>query len=232
MHVLWGVLIVVAGLFMFVCGSLKSTFIIYRLMVARSRMLWSENVHRFYQIAGAIVVIFGLLVALGYIGRKEQPKTPETPARPPRVNLHDAAWEGNLEAVKQHIMAGSDLNEKTAAGTTPLERAVAADHTKVVKVLIDAGANVNCTNNEGSTPLHTAAFLCRTDIVKILLENGADRDARNNAGVTAFESVAGPFDDVKGIYDILDAILAQGGVRLDYERIIATRPQIAEMLRQ
>jgi uncharacterized membrane protein len=40
MHVLWGVLMVVAGLFMLVCGTRKSEFIIYRLMVARSRILW------------------------------------------------------------------------------------------------------------------------------------------------------------------------------------------------
>ena len=67
MHTLWGILIVAAGLFMVVCGGAKSEFIIYRLMVARSRILWGENVHRFHQIAGVVVVVFGVLVALGYI---------------------------------------------------------------------------------------------------------------------------------------------------------------------
>ena len=67
MHILWGSLIVAAGLFMLVCGSLKSKFIIYRLMVARSKILWGANVHRFYQITGAIVIVFGALVALGCI---------------------------------------------------------------------------------------------------------------------------------------------------------------------
>lgn len=65
MHILWGSLIVAAGLFMAICGSLKSEFIIYRLMAARSRILWGENVHRFYQIVGIVVVVFGALVALG-----------------------------------------------------------------------------------------------------------------------------------------------------------------------
>ncbi len=67
MHIVWGSMIMAAGLFMLVCGSLKSKFIIYRLMVARSKILWGENVHRFYQITGAIVIVFGTLVALGYI---------------------------------------------------------------------------------------------------------------------------------------------------------------------
>ena len=67
MHILWGSMIVAAGLFMLVCGSLKSRFIVYQLMTARSNILWVENVHRFYQITGAIVIVFGALVALGYI---------------------------------------------------------------------------------------------------------------------------------------------------------------------
>ena len=70
MHLLWGALIGAAGLFMLVCGSLKSEFIVYRLLVARSKILWGENVHRFYQIVGVIVIVFGTLVALGYIGVK------------------------------------------------------------------------------------------------------------------------------------------------------------------
>jgi len=68
MHVLWGILIVLAGLFLFICGRLRSNFIIYRLLVYRSRMLWGDNVHRFHQVAGAMVIIFGVLFALGYIG--------------------------------------------------------------------------------------------------------------------------------------------------------------------
>ena len=67
MHVLWGILIVLAGLFLTISGTLKSNFIIYRLLVYRSKILWGEHVHRFHQIAGAIVIIVGILVALEYI---------------------------------------------------------------------------------------------------------------------------------------------------------------------
>jgi uncharacterized membrane protein len=66
MPILWGLLIVAAGLFMVICGTLRSEFILYRLMVYRSKILWGENVHRFYQIAGAMVIVFGLVVAFGY----------------------------------------------------------------------------------------------------------------------------------------------------------------------
>jgi len=67
MHILWGCLIAAVGLFMVICASRKSEFIVYRLMVARSKILWGEKVHRFHQISGAIVIVFGALVALDCI---------------------------------------------------------------------------------------------------------------------------------------------------------------------
>lgn len=69
MHVFWGILMAGVGLFMLVCGTLKSEFIIYRLLVARSRVLWGpgDAVHRFYQVIGLSIVILGVLWALGFI---------------------------------------------------------------------------------------------------------------------------------------------------------------------
>jgi len=67
MSILWGILIIIAGVLLLIGGTLKSNFIIYRLMVARSKILWGENVHRFYQIAGLIVIIFGILVTIRII---------------------------------------------------------------------------------------------------------------------------------------------------------------------
>jgi len=67
MHILWGILIVLAGLFLLICGTLKSDFIIYRLIVYRSKILWGENAYRFHQITGVIVIVFGLLVALNIL---------------------------------------------------------------------------------------------------------------------------------------------------------------------
>ena len=64
MHVFWGALIILAGLFMAMYGRLRSESFIYRLIVARSRILWGDNVYRFHQIAGGMMVIFGVLLAL------------------------------------------------------------------------------------------------------------------------------------------------------------------------
>ena len=45
----------------------------------------------------------------------------ELKAAPPSLGLHEAAMQGNLEAIRQHIEAGSDLDEKDPmSGASPL----------------------------------------------------------------------------------------------------------------
>ena len=151
---------------------------------------------------------------------------------PPSLSLQDAARTGNLEAIQQHIKAASNLNEKEpASGGSPLHTAAAFGQLEAVRALIQAGADVNVRNNDGATPITTSAFLCRTEIVQYLLAHGADKNAKNNAGATALDSLSGPFDQVKGIYDFLQSALGPVGLKLDYEQIQATRPKIANMLR-
>jgi hypothetical protein len=157
---------------------------------------------------------------------------PQKVVNPPSVGLQEAAARGDLPTVKQHIAAGSNLEEKDPmGGSTPLITAAVFGHVEVARALIEAGADVNTRNNEGSTPLHTAAFLCHPEIVEALLANRAEKSIRNNAGATALESVAGPFEEVKGVYDLLSGALGPLGLQLDYDRIKATRPEIAAMLR-
>jgi len=65
--ILWGSLIAVIGVYMFVSALRKSEFIIYKLLAARSRVLWGDNVHKFYTVVGITLVVFGLLVAIKVI---------------------------------------------------------------------------------------------------------------------------------------------------------------------
>ena len=67
MEPMWGLTFIAIGLFMLISALLKSNFIVYRLLVARSKMLWGENVHWFYVVVGVIITILGILVSLGVI---------------------------------------------------------------------------------------------------------------------------------------------------------------------
>lgn len=67
MNILWGVLMAIIGLFMLICCTLKSDFVVYQLLVARSRILWGDAVHRFFQVSGVIVAVLGILWVSGVV---------------------------------------------------------------------------------------------------------------------------------------------------------------------
>jgi ankyrin repeat protein len=70
--------------------------------------------------------------------------------------LFDAAGTGNIEAVKQHLAAGADVNAKSKFGRTPLHWATAEGHKEVVELFIAKGADVNVKADAGDTPLDWA----------------------------------------------------------------------------
>lgn len=180
-----------------------------------------------------------LLVAIIFFGscsdRKasaQKSATSQTKIKGPSVDIHTAVASGNVEVLKQHLAAGTNINEKDPfGGSSPLISASLFGKTEIVKILIDAGAEINIQNNDGSTALHTASFFCRPEIVAMLLKKGADKTIKNNFGSTAYESVAGSFNDVKQVYDMMGGMLAPMGLKLDYAYIEKTRPEIAAMLK-
>jgi uncharacterized protein len=183
--------------------------------------------------ASFIIVLLSVLGAVTSCNTKESTGTGSNAAdvERPAVDIHTAVVTGNIEALKQHIKAGSNLNEKDPyGGSSPLISASLFGKTEEAKLLIEAGADLNFQNNDGSTALHTAAFFCRPEIVKMLLASGADKTIKNTYGGTPYETVASPFKDVKNVYDMMGKMLEPMGLKLDYAYIEKTRPEIAEML--
>jgi ankyrin repeat protein len=68
---------------------------------------------------------------------------------PPNISIHEAAAKGNIEAVKQHLAADTDVNAKGKNGWTPLHIAAANDHKELAELLIEKGANVNAKDRFG-----------------------------------------------------------------------------------
>lgn len=157
---------------------------------------------------------------------------PTKKPKPPKVDIHTAVISGDTHAIQQHISAGTNINQKDPfGGSSPLISAALFNKPEIVRLLLDSGANIDFKNNDGSTALHVAAFFCRPEIVQLLLKNNADKTIKNNRGSTAYDTVAGPFIDVKPIYDMLGQALAPMGLTLDYDYLKVTRPQIALLLK-
>jgi hypothetical protein len=89
----------------------------------------------------AVLAAMALLAVAGW-GNRERSATPGRP-EPPGVSLHEAVLVGNVQAIRQHIAADSNLDEKDSYGFNPL----------IVAALLDGGADRYATNNAGRAAL-------------------------------------------------------------------------------
>ncbi|MGH1387812.1 ankyrin repeat domain-containing protein [Kordia sp.] len=164
-------------------------------------------------------------------GAKNTTAISEKEIAKPNIDIHGAVLTGNLKAVKQHIEAGTDINQKEAmSGSTPLMSAATFNKPEIAKVLINADADLSVKNNDGGTALHTAAFFGRIEIVQLLIDAKADKTIRNNFGATPREIVTGDFEEMKPIYEMLILQLQPMGFTLDLNELQKARPVIAMML--
>ena len=103
----------------------------------------------------------------------------------PDISIYEAAREGNIEAVKQHIAAGTDVNAKDdALEWTPLFMAAGKGHKEIAELLLANGAEVSAKGDGGVTPLHIAPLGSHKEVAELLIAKGADVNAKKDDGET------------------------------------------------
>ena len=90
----------------------------------------------------------------------------------PFENIFEAIEWGKIEAVKQHLDAGADINVKDGRAMTPLHDACSEGHKEIANLFITKGADVNPKNEDGETPLDKAIYKERTEITDLLRKHG------------------------------------------------------------
>ena len=121
--------------------------------------------------------------------------------------LVDAARAGNLEAAKQHLAAGADVDFRNQEGLTALHMAAVKGHNKVAELLIAKGANVNTSGRLiGTTPLDSAALLGHKEMVELLIDSGADINPQIITGETPLQRA-----EQRGHSAIVEILRKHGG---------------------
>ena len=94
--------------------------------------------------------------------------------------LRKACKKGDIEAVKQYLAAGANVNAGGAFRATPLHLAAEYGHKEIAELLITNGADVNAKKAvEGETPLHEAAAYGNKEIAELLIVNGANVNVKD-----------------------------------------------------
>ena len=63
--------------------------------------------------------------------------------QPPDISIQGAAEQGNIEVVKQHLAAGTDVNEYSIGENSAIYLATLEGHFEIVQLLLSNGADVN-----------------------------------------------------------------------------------------
>ena len=96
------------------------------------------------------------------------------------ASLCAAAFFGDLDAIRDHLDDGADINGTTTnnAGEalTPLMWASAGGRIEAIYFLLARGASVGYTDPQtGTTALHVAAMANQPEAVAVLMAHGVDR---------------------------------------------------------
>jgi uncharacterized protein len=128
-----------------------------------------------------LVTICAFILSTGLFAAAEGPDA--------STALLEAAKVGSMEAVKQALGQGADVNAaEKDSGLTPLICATLTGNADVVKLLLEKGANVNAKTSGGVTALMAAGLDAnKLDLAKLLIEKGAEVNAKTASGLTALK---------------------------------------------
>ena len=111
------------------------------------------------------------------------------------------AWEraitrGDVEAVRELLRAGADVNARDRHGQTALMLAAHRGYRELVAILVEGGADLNVTAKFSLSALMLAITAGHVDVARVLARAGADLRIRGSgapgfAGKTAHDLAVG-----------------------------------------
>jgi ankyrin repeat protein/tRNA A-37 threonylcarbamoyl transferase component Bud32 len=99
-------------------------------------------------------------------------------------DIFEAIEKSNINAVKEFVFMGTDVNARDRDHWTPLHRMIEIGNREISELLISKDADINAETHKGWTPLHVAAICGQDDVAELLLIEGADKDRQDSDGWT------------------------------------------------
>lgn len=140
-----------------------------------------------------------------------------------RGRLHNAINRLDLDAVRQLINKGIDINE-LHGDRAPLHLAICMNNVPAVTLLLERGADVSIVNRERVTPIRFVSRCnqvdVRYDMYKLLLEHGADCNEKSDVATVFLCTFA--YDNLRTVKLFLNhgadiaATDAYGGTAIHY----------------
>ncbi|WCJ21447.1 Protein VAPYRIN-LIKE [Euphorbia peplus] len=106
--------------------------------------------------------------------------------------LHRSARLDDVNAIKNCISEGVNVNERDQNGWSPLHRAAFKGRIESVRMLLNHGARVDVVDDEGYSPLHCAVETGHVQVALLLISHGAKADVKNLKGTMASKKHASP----------------------------------------
>jgi ankyrin repeat protein len=113
----------------------------------------------------------------------------------------------DIEAVRQFLADGVDVNDPMEDGSTAIRMAIWQNNPELVELLIAGGANLETRDSWGNTPLHEACTGC-LEIVRLLVAERVDLNAKNEEGETPLH-IAAQAEEAYG-YQIAKILIENG----------------------
>ncbi|XP_068240444.1 uncharacterized protein [Palaemon carinicauda] len=121
-----------------------------------------------------------------------------------RTVLHEAAFSGDVDAVRRLLDSDFDINCRNRYGETPLHLASFKGNVAVIRLLLEKGALINARKSNEETPLHRAINNHHRESVEVLLSNGSDVNAQDEKGRTPLHLAV-----IKGNVEITHLLLRE-----------------------
>ena len=137
----------------------------------------------------------------------------------------EAAAEGNIEALKQYLEQGVDINAQNRQKRTAILTAAMHDHLDAVSFLIEAGADIDLQDETCFNPFLYACIHNKLELVQMMVKAGTNLEL-----LTRFGGVGLTPACEKGHVDIVRELLTTTDINVNHTNFVGWTPLIEAII--